>query len=127
MDIKRMEELLQIYTTKIYIKSPIVDPEQLNNYLSEIAESGLDSSAVSCLISLICAIAAIWGNFPEPDAREVSCHGAVLPHSSPRVSLAVPDQRMAESLTYLDMSRKRMSAAYLDGSLLGVQCFCLFG
>jgi hypothetical protein len=34
---------------------------------------------------------------------------------------------MKESLMYIDMARKRMSMAYLDDSLLGVVCFCLFG
>ncbi|KAL7785440.1 hypothetical protein V8C43DRAFT_317729 [Trichoderma afarasin] len=103
-DIDRMRELFAIFAIKIYIKSPIVDFEQIYDCLARIAENGIDSSASSCLIALICALAAIC-----------------------RISVMVPDQRMAESLAYLDLARKRMSAAYLDDLLLGVQCYCLFG
>ncbi|KAL6822573.1 hypothetical protein J3E69DRAFT_337485 [Trichoderma sp. SZMC 28015] len=127
IDIDRMRELLAIFAIKIYIKSPIVDFEQIYDCLARIAENGIDSSASSCLIALICALAAIWGNFPEPDTRELSCQETPSSPSVSRISVMVPDQRMAESLAYLDLARKRMSAAYLDDSLLGVQCYCLFG
>ncbi len=43
------------------------------------------------------------------------------------ITLAVPEQRMKESLMYISMARKRLSMAYLDDSLLGVICFCLLG
>lgn len=112
---------------KIYIKSPIVNPDQLDDCISDVVERGLDSSVSSCLVLLICSLAAIWGNFPETDVRELSDKDTPASPSMQRRSLAIPDYRMAESLSYMDMARKRMSAAYLDDSLVGVQCFCLFG
>ena len=122
-----MLELREIFMTKIYIKSPIVDADQLHGYFSNIAERGIDRSASSCLVMLVCAIAAIWGCFPDPDTRTLPRRGAPFSSASTYVSLSVPDDRMMESLKYLDMARKMMGSAYLDDSLLGVQCYCLSG
>lgn len=103
---------------RIRTKNPIVDAEQLDECIARVLESGFDWSVTSCLALLVFALAAIWGNYPEPDTRE----------SAPGyLTLEVPKHRMEESLGFFSMARKRMSAAYLDGSVVGIQCFCLFG
>jgi hypothetical protein len=113
--------------TKIWPKNPIVDEEQLDSYIARVLETGIDWSAASCLLLLVFALAAIWGNYPEDETREIPCPEPTFGAPVTYVTLSVPEHRMKESLGYLGMARKRISAAYLDNSLLGVQCLCLFG
>jgi hypothetical protein len=120
-----MRELIEIFATKIYIKTPIIDSAQLQENLDSISRHGIDSSASSCLIAVVCALAAIWGNFPEDDVREATFDDDGDISTEPRMSLSVPDHRIAESLLYLELARKRMSAAHLDNTLVSVQCFAL--
>ncbi|KAL4810909.1 glycosyl hydrolase family 3 N terminal domain-containing protein [Aspergillus unguis] len=124
---RRILELRDIFMTKILAKNPIIDAEQLETYIAHVLEVGVDWSASSCLVLLVLALAAIWGTYPEDETREVPClqpsYGAPMTY----VTISVPEHRMKESLGYIAMARKRMSAAYLDNSLLGVQCLCLFG
>ncbi|KAJ5943462.1 hypothetical protein N7516_003630 [Penicillium verrucosum] len=127
LDPQRLLELREIFMTKIWTKNPIVDPDQLDFYIARVLENGIDWSASSCLVLLILALAAIWGHYPDDETREVSY---VEPTFSPPVTymtISVPEHRMKESLTFLSMARKRISTAYLDDTLLGVQCLCLFG
>ncbi|KAL4897323.1 putative Zn(II)2Cys6 transcription factor [Aspergillus ambiguus] len=128
LDPQRLLELREIFMTKIWTKNPIVDPDQLDLCIARVLENGIDWSASSCLVLLVFALAAIWGNYPEDETQEVSYNEP--PPFSPAVTyvtMAVPEHRMKESLTFLSMARKRISAAYLDDTLLGVQCLCLFG
>jgi hypothetical protein len=118
---------VEIFALKIYIKHPFVDLAQLRECLSVVADQGIDSSASFCLIALVCALAAIWGDFPGDDVRERSSPDAMDESSTPEMTLSIPDDRMAESLSYLDLARQRMCAAYLDDSHVSVQCFALFG
>lgn len=113
--------------TKIWTKNPIVDSEQLDAYIARVLENGIEWTASSCLVLLVFALAAIWGNYPEDETREVPCNEPSFSPSATYVTLAVPEHRMKESLTFLAMARKRISSAYLDDTLLGVQCLCLFG
>lgn len=113
--------------TKIWTKNPIVDPDQLDFYIARVLENGIDWSASSCLVLLILALAAIWGNYPEDETRELSSNSPSFSPPLTYVTMSVPEHRMKESLTFLSMARKRISCAYLDDTLLGVQCLCLFG
>ncbi|KAL4734992.1 glycosyl hydrolase family 3 N terminal domain-containing protein [Aspergillus similis] len=126
---RRILELRDIFMTKILAKNPIIDAEQLETYIARVLETGIDWSASSCLVLLVLALAAIWGTYPEDETREVTCSEPSYGASQPvtYVTVAVPEYRMKESLGYLAMARKRISAAYLDNTLLGVQCLCLFG
>ncbi|KAL3460299.1 glycosyl hydrolase family 3 N terminal domain-containing protein [Aspergillus heterothallicus] len=126
-DPRRIIELRDIFMTKIWPKNPIVDEDQLESYIARVLETGIDWSAASCLLLLVFALAAIWGHYPEDETREVPCPEPTFGAQMTYVTLSVPEHRMKESLAYLCMARKRMSAAYLDNSLLGVQCLCLFG
>lgn len=126
---RRILELRDIYMTQIQTKNPIVDADELNEHLSKVLEKGFDCSPSSCLVLLVLSLAAIWGNYPHDD-RRTNMARMVSPERFPpreRVTNAVPEHRMRESLEYFSMARERMSAAYLDDSLLGVACFCLFG
>jgi hypothetical protein len=113
--------------TKILAKNPIIDAEQLERYIAHVLETGIDWSAPSCLVLLVLALGAIWGTYPEDETGEVPCPEPNYGGPMTYVTMSVPEHRMKESLGYLSMARKRMSAAYLDNSLLGVQCLCLFG
>ncbi|KAL2827201.1 hypothetical protein BDW59DRAFT_171490 [Aspergillus cavernicola] len=124
---RRILELRDVFATKILAKNPIIDAEQLEAYIARILETGIDWSAPSCLVLLVLALAAIWGTYPEDETREVPLSEPTYGTPMTYVTISVPEHRMKESLGYLSMARKRISAAYLDNSLLGVQCLCLFG
>lgn len=113
--------------TKIWTKNPIIDSGQLDFYIARVLENGIEWSASSCLVLLIFALAAIWGNYPDDEAQEVSYNGRSFSPPVTYMTMSVPEHRMKESLAFLSMARKRISTAYLDDTLLGVQCFCLFG
>ncbi|CAP92980.1 Pc16g03100 [Penicillium rubens Wisconsin 54-1255] len=127
LDPQRLLELREIFMTKIWTKNPIVDPDQLDFYIARVLENGVDWSASSCLVLLIFALAAIWGNYPDDETREVSYNEPSFSPPVTYLTISVPEHRMKESLTFLSMARKRISTAYLDDTLLGVQCLCLFG
>ena len=122
-----MFELRDIYMTKIQIKNPIVDADQLDAHISYVLDNGFGWSTSSCLVLLVLALAAIWGNYPDDERRPIGSNESGDSDSQQYLTMAVPEHRMKESLMYIDMARKRMSMAYLDDSLLGVVCFCLFG
>jgi hypothetical protein len=122
-----MFELRDIYMIKIQIKNPIVDADELDSHIACVLENGFDWSISSCLVLLVCALAAIWGNYPDDERRTATPADGQSSYSGQYITLAVPDHRMKESLMYIEMAQKRMSMAYLDDSLLGVVCFCLFG
>ncbi|KAK1255586.1 hypothetical protein MKX07_007845 [Trichoderma sp. CBMAI-0711] len=124
---ERMFELRDIYMSKIQGKNPIVDADQLDAHIAYVLENGFGWTATSCLVLLVFALAAAWGNYPDDERRHVETHEQLDIYPRHRVTMAVPDHRMRESLMYIAMAQKRMSTAYLDDSLLGVVCFCLFG
>ncbi|KAK1145189.1 hypothetical protein N8T08_004622 [Aspergillus melleus] len=123
----RMFELREIFLAKIWTKNPIVDAGQLDSYIANVLENGIDWSASSCLLLLVFALAAVWGNYPEAETRTIACHEPSFAQQGTYVSLSVPECRMKESLAFVSMARKRLSAAYMDESLVGVQCLCLLG
>lgn len=123
----RIFELRDIYMTKIQPKNPIIDADQLETHINDVLENGFGWSASSCLVLLVFALAAIWGNYPDDERRLIESDEHGNPYSERYITMAVPDHRLRESLTYFVMAQKRMSAAHLDASLLGVVCFCLFG
>ncbi|CAG8052384.1 unnamed protein product [Penicillium nalgiovense] len=127
LDPQRLLELREIFMTKIWTKNPIVDPDQLDFYIARVLENGIDWSASSCLVLLIFALAAIWGDYPDDETREVPYNEPSFSPPVTYMTISVPEHRMKESLTFLSMARKRISTAYLDDTLLGVQCLCLFG
>ncbi|KKP04309.1 hypothetical protein THAR02_03586 [Trichoderma harzianum] len=124
---ERMFELRDIYISKIQGKNPIVDADQLDAHIAYVLENGFGWSATSCLVLLVFALAAVWGNYPDDERRNIESDEELDLYPRQRVTMAVPDHRMRESLMYIAMAQKRMSTAYLDDSLLGVVCFCLFG
>ena len=120
----RMLELRDIFLAKIEPKCPIVDVEELNAYIFNIAEDGFGWSASSCMVLLVFAMAAIWGQYPNDERRLVVTGGA---NTRDPYTLAIPEHRIKESSIYFAMAQRRMSAASLDDSLHGVLCYYLFG
>ncbi|PNP47807.1 hypothetical protein THARTR1_10492 [Trichoderma harzianum] len=117
---ERMFELRDIYMSKIQAKNPIVDADQLDAYIAYVLENGFGWSTTSCLVLLVFALAAVWGNYPDDERRNIESDEELDLYPRQRVTMAVPDHRMRESLMYIAMAQKRMSTAYLDDSLLGV-------
>lgn len=107
---------------KIEPKCPLVDIDELDAYINYVVENGFGWSASSCLVLIVFALAAIWGNYPEDERRLV-----VSNRVSDGYTVAVPEHRLKESWTYFSMAQRRMSAASSDESLLGCLCYCLFG
>jgi len=113
--------------TKIQPKNPIIDADQLEEHIADVLENGFGWTASSCLVLLVFALAAIWGNYPEDERRLTEPDEQGSPYSGRYITMAVPEHRLRESLGYFVMAQKRMFAAHLDASLLGVVCFCLLG
>lgn len=117
-----MSELRDIFIAEFEPMCPIIDISQLDTFIADIIENGFDWSVPSCLVLLVFALAAIWGNYPK-DERRIG-----IPNETrSEYTVAVPEHRLKESLIYIGMAQKRMSAAMLDDSLLGVVCLCFFG
>ncbi|KAI2786154.1 putative beta-glucosidase H [Penicillium oxalicum] len=126
-DPQRVLELRNIFMTKVWTKNPIIDAEQLDFYIARVLENGIDWSASSCLLLLVFALAAIWGNYPDDETREISYSEPSFGRPVTYLTMSIPEERLKESLAFLSMARQRLYTAYLDDSLLGVQCLCLFG
>lgn len=122
-------ELRDIYMSKIQTKNPIIDAELLDTHIARVLDNGFQWTASSCMILLVFALASVWGNFPDDERRPLTAEeiGESRERSQRTVTMAVPEHRMKESLIFIAMAHKRMSAAYLDDSLLSVMCFVLFG
>lgn len=108
--------------TKVEPYYAIIDIRQLDTAIADITERSFEPTATSCLVLLVLALAAIWGNYPEDERRLVALNGGEASYT-----VGVPEHRLRESSIYFAMAQDRMSAAMLDHSLLGVTCFCLFG
>lgn len=124
---ERMFQLRDIFMAKIQIKNPIVDAEQLDLHIAHILEHGFGWTSTSCLVLLVLALAAIWGNYPDDFRPQLPRKSSRNDLDALRVPLDIPDERMNESLAYLSMAQKRLFAAQMDDSLVGVVCFCLCG
>lgn len=124
----QMVQLRDVFITKIQNKGPFLNADQLEDGIAEVLEHGFTFSASSCLVLLVFSLASIWGTYPDDERRSVTPEGGDGDGGcTPSFTMAVPQSRMRDSLIYLSMAQKRMSAAQLDDSLLGVVCFCLFG
>ena len=118
----RIRELRDIFFAQIDSYYAIIDLDQLDTFIAEIVESGFRPNASSCLVLLVLAMAAIWGNYPDDERRLV-----VSEEGREYYTVTVPEHRQKEASTYFAMALDRMPAAMLEESLLGVTCFCLFG
>ncbi|KAH7322572.1 hypothetical protein B0I35DRAFT_184175 [Stachybotrys elegans] len=117
----RVFALKRIFIERIQNKAPIVDEDQLDIHIAVAQSESFGWSASSCLVLVVLAIGAIWGNYPDDERRLVPTSDTAA------YTVAVPEHRLRESSIYLAMAEKRMAVAYSDDSLVGVVCFCLFG
>lgn len=121
---ERMLELRDMFMAKCEPACPIIDVDQLDAHITIIIEDGFGSTAASCLVLLIFALASIWGSYPHDERRPVASNGT---DAATDRTVAVPENRAKESWIYFSMAQRRMPMASMDDSLLGVTCFCLFG
>lgn len=117
-----MYELRDIFLSKIEPKCPLVDLDQLETYIQNVVENGFGWSVSSCLVLLVFSLAAIWGNYPDDERRLVVSNSTRDPYTC-----APPEHRLKESSIYFAMAQRRISAASMDESLLGVLCYSLMG
>lgn len=118
----RIFELRDIFMERIEPKFPLVKLDHLNKHIEAIVQDGFDHSASSCMVLLVFALSAIWGNYPEDERRLVTSDSGQEVYT-----MAVPEERLREAYTLFAMAQRRMAAASLDSTLLGVSCYCLFG
>jgi len=121
-----LQALRHIYAYTVHPKTPIVYLEQLDDMILTTAQNGLQSCAETCLVLIVCAVALIWEHPTRSVCSEVLYD---YPGAVPRLrmSLSISEGQMKTSIAYMAAARAMMSAAFLDDTLVGVQCHCLFG
>lgn len=118
-----MRELRDTFVTKIEPYYAIIDIQQLDAAIAAVGQDDdFDQSASSCLVLLVLSLAEIWGTYPQDERQFRMSDG-----NQGSYTMALHEDRLEFSSTYFAMALRRMSAAMMDQSLLGVTCFCLFG
>jgi hypothetical protein len=102
--ISRMKHLGGCFERSVLVRHPLISPSRLRRHIFDVAESGGDWSAESCLVFLVGAIALRCG----------CCSSEAASASAAR--------------QYWTMAKRRLGWA-LDtpNRLLGIQCLCLAG
>jgi hypothetical protein len=121
-----MLELTTIYLNEIQNKCPLLEPDQVVAYVEAAIENGFDSSPATCAVLLVFALGAIWCTYPD-DARRPAMPNGTDQLDPSQVTMAIPDDRMKESLTYIAMAQQRLWTALADNTLTGAACYSLLG
>ncbi|KAF2009396.1 hypothetical protein BU24DRAFT_444855 [Aaosphaeria arxii CBS 175.79] len=111
--------LVERFLTNVHTKNPIFEPEYLRTLSKSVVENGIGWEASSCLVLIVCALAAISSPFVFKLAPEVG-----LNDSEKMDSLSTTlDYSTAEA--YYNASRKRMGL--LANTLMATECHFLAG
>ncbi|KAM5350936.1 hypothetical protein ACJ41O_003659 [Fusarium nematophilum] len=102
------------YIDHVHFKNPILDLGELHQMMLHVAENGLDWSTRTCLVTIVCAIAAITDAYPNP--------ATPLPGQKPE-----DGTEMELSLQFWNLSMKRLGYAASQNTVQAVQCLCLAG
>ncbi|OBT96756.2 hypothetical protein VE01_04224 [Pseudogymnoascus verrucosus] len=112
LELCELSRLEAKYIACVHAKNPILDLVTLHDLISQVAEHGLDWSARTCLVSMVCALGAISEEYTHaytPDRISGSC----LPHD--------------EAFKYWDIAMKRLGFVIGQNNIESVQCLCLTG
>lgn len=101
--------LLDNFFNYTHVKNPILQESDTRRAVHHISMSGLDWSASSCLVLLICALGATATPFG----------------SSQTVAPGTTAYALGEA--YFNAARKRLGSCLIDGGVLGAQCLFLAG
>lgn len=103
------------YIACVHTKNPILDLATLHDLISQVAENGLDWSARTCVVSLVCALGAISEEYTHaytPDKISVG---------------SLPDTEKDIAFKYWNVAMKRLGFVIGQSNLESVQCLCLTG
>lgn len=103
------------YIACIHTKNPILDLVTLHDLISQVAENGLDWSARTCLVSLVCALGAISEEYTYAYTPETTS-GSSLPHNEADIAFQ-----------YWNIAMKRLGFVIGQSNIESVQCLCLTG
>lgn len=103
------KRLLDQFFLYVHVKNPILKEDEARRLVHHISMTGLDWSAHSCLVLLICALGATASPF------------------GPSESVAPGTTAFALGEAYFSAARKRLGLCLIDGNLLSAQCLFLAG
>lgn len=101
------------YIAIVHTKNPMLDLVKLRQYISKIAENGLDWSTSTCLVALVCAVGSL--------CREYVSEASGLNEDSER------EKDIDIALRFWGVASKRLGLAMSENTLEAVQCVCLTG
>ncbi len=119
IDYQELSRLASKYIVGVHLKNPILDLAELHRLISYVAENGLDWSARTCLVSLVCAIGAVTqeyqyhGRSPVDNPTPGACHGI---GSEPELSWQ-----------FWNLAVKRLGFVIGEHDPIAIQCLCLAG
>ncbi|CAG5137581.1 uncharacterized protein ALTATR162_LOCUS158 [Alternaria atra] len=111
--------LVEAFLLNVHVKNPIFDPEYLRRMARTVAEDGFDWKASSCLVLIVCALAAI----SSPFSRQQTCDTSTCQDRADNSLSNTPGYYTAE--LYYTASRKRIGL--LGNSLLATECYFMAG
>ncbi|KAI5456701.1 hypothetical protein BGZ63DRAFT_396019 [Mariannaea sp. PMI_226] len=116
LDLPAAEAVIQSYFNNVHIYNPILEEEEVQNYIKMVRFEGIGWDAVSCLVLLIYAHGTIAINFTKSSGRDPELP-ADFRHS--------PAFLKAES--YFLAAQKRMGMLLCRSGVIDAQCFFLAG
>lgn len=115
LELCELSRLEAKYIACIHTKNPILDLVTLHDLISQVAENGLEWSARTCLVSLVCALGAISEEYTHAyTPGRVS--GSSLPHDEADLAFQ-----------YWNIAMKRLGFVIGQSNIESVQCLCLTG
>lgn len=115
-----VEPLVDQFFSQVHVKNPILDRQAVKQHCQEYYEHGPQFHLRTCLVLLICALGSIAPRFQPGKALREEDLG-----ESPRKFDEA--ERLRKGYCYYAAAEKRLSAAMVKPSSLGVQCLCLAG
>lgn len=116
LDMSTLLRLTAKYLTGVHVKNPILDPVNVQRYILNTVQHGLDWSPQACLLCLVCAIGAIVGS----DKADVP----MAPNQTTTASLTSEPEL---AFQIFEQASKRLGVALSQDNILGIQCACLAG
>ncbi|KAF7959439.1 hypothetical protein EAE96_001056 [Botrytis aclada] len=112
-------QLVEVFLTRVHIKSPVLDPKTAREFGFKIALEGLRWDAPSCLVLIMCALGCISQPFGDLNSRNLS-------DGSVKTSRSVLGGRdLSRGTAYFTAARKRIGL--LTPGVVATQCIFLCG
>lgn len=108
LDYVELSRLVSKYSAGVHMYNPILDLSRVRRLVSQISENGLDWSASTCLVMLVCAVGAIT-ELDSPDTD------------------GPPKDETRLAMQYWSVAAKRIGCVMAQHSIESIQCLCLAG